>query len=119
MIEAGRLNRRLILERPNNSAGAAGAVVEGWTTVDTVWGELRATGGREAYTSGKMSDEVTHRARIRFRTDVKNDWRVRLQDTATSPPVERKFRVVAVMNPDDGREQLHLMLKEFPVGGGA
>lgn len=115
-MRAGRLNRHLTLETPSTTRGAGGAIVEGWTTLATVWGALEPAGAKEAFESGKMSSEVTHRIIIRHRADVTPRCRVSMSDTASSPATTRRFRILGVINPRDGRQELHLMVLEKPDG---
>lgn len=116
MIRAGALNNRLMLQRPANTRGSAGALIEGYEDVATVWGAVEPAGGREGLESGKITTEMTHRLRIRFRADVKATWRVKWSDPVTSPPTLRYFRLVSVLAPYSGREELHLMAQELPNG---
>lgn len=115
-MRAGRLNRKVTLESPSPTRGAGGALVEGWATIATVWAALEPAGAKEAMESGKVTAEVSHRIIIRHRTDVTPRCRVSMSDTASSPATTRRFRIVGVINPRDGRQELHLMVLEKPDG---
>lgn len=75
-INAGDLRHRITLQRPAAGPDALGQMVPTWQTVDEVWGWVRQQQGREwlaadsAQASGKAS------VRIRWRNDVRPDWRV-------------------------------------------
>lgn len=113
-MRAGSLNHRLVLESPAPTRESDGGMVEAYTTVATVWGSLDGVNGRETFDSGKIVSEATHKAYIRFRTDIKPTWRVSVSEG--TPAVVRRFAVVAVINARDGRKDLQLMLKEMPSG---
>lgn len=111
-IMAGKFNRRIELQAPTPTRGTAGGIVEGWTTQFTVYAAYDDTIGREVFDSGKFSGSVTARFRIRFRTGIKNSWRVKMDERSVSPPEIRTFKIQAITNPKDGRRELHLMVKE-------
>lgn len=115
-MRAGRLNRQLTLESPSPTRVAGGAFTEGWATIATVWGALEPAGAKEAFESGKLTSEYTHRVIIRHRTDVTPRCRVSMSDTASSPATTRRFRILGIVNPRDGRQELHLMVQENPDG---
>lgn len=114
-MRAGRLDRRVAFQAPSTTRGSDGSIIEGWTTRVTLWAALEAAGGREVFDSGRIATEVTHRIIVRFRHDIKATWRAVMSDGA-SPATDRLFRILAVQNPDDGRRELHIMVKEMPDG---
>lgn len=114
-MRAGRLDRRVTFQSPNPTRGTDGSLIEGWTTQVTLSAALEAAGGRETFDSGRLSTEITHRIIVRFRQDIKATWRAVMSDGA-SPASDRLFRILAVQNPDDGRRELHIMVKEMPDG---
>ena len=114
-MRAARLDRRIAFQAPSATREGDGSLVDVWTTQVTVWAALEAVGGREIFDSGKITTECSHRIIVRFRRDIKSTWRAVMSDGGT-PPANRYFRIVAVQNPDDGRRELHIQVKELPDG---
>ena len=114
-MRAARLDRRATFQSPSNTRATDGSVIEGWTTQFTVWSALEAAGGRELFENGKITAEYSHKLTIRFRRGILPSWRVLIPDGA-SPSTDRAYGVVSALDPDDGRRELHVALKEMPDG---
>lgn len=112
----GELNRRIVLQSPNPSRNAAGEVVENWTDEATVWAQIIPKSAREFYKSDKITSKADGFFRVRYRISVQPMWRIRMDDTATSPPTSRTFAIEGIVNPFDGRKELHIFYKELPSG---
>lgn len=88
-IAAGSLNRRLRIEQRDAGADDAGQPLETWSTVRTVWADIRAPKGlaaAEMVAAGHEASLTTYSARIRYCTDL----------TA-------QMRAVEVVGEDDGQ----------------
>jgi len=116
MVMAGRFNRRIFLQSPSPTKNIVGELLESWTDQAEVWAEIVPRKAKEFFESDKISSEVEGMFRIRHRTDVKPDWRIRMDDSATSPTTLRTFAIVGIINPLDGRRELHLLYRELPSG---
>ena len=114
-MRAGRMNRRAVLQSPNPTRGADGSLIDGWTTVATVWAALEPVSGRDLVDNGRVATEITHKMIIRYRSDPRDTWRVQITENAAAP-LTRSFKVSAITNPRDGRQELNLLLKELPDG---
>ncbi|GGA02521.1 MAG: head-tail adaptor protein [Rhodobacteraceae bacterium] len=98
-MRAPLLNRALVLEAPMTSSDGAGGLVETWTALGTLWGEIRPRTGRE--TQGEAGPVAVGRFRITVRGAPQG---------ATSRPVPgqrfrvgaRLFRVLAVTEREPG-----------------
>ena len=44
-MQAGRLNRRCVIQTPSTATDALGQPVPGWTDVATVWADIRMKSG--------------------------------------------------------------------------
>ncbi|UWR21043.1 phage head closure protein [Sulfitobacter sp. S190] len=51
-MSAPRLNRRLVLEHPDQLSDGAGGYVQGWVPLGTMWAEVVARAGRETAQAG-------------------------------------------------------------------
>jgi len=96
----GALSRRVGLERPDRTEDSGGGAVVDWASVATVWASVISAGqGRDASLGGAAS-RISHRLRIRWRSDVTPGWRARLG--------ERTLRIEAAVDRDGARRWLHL-----------
>lgn len=75
---AARLNRRITIQEPQETADEAGGVVRGWSDVATVWAEVepQRSGGNEALFAGQLEKRGTHRITIRYRSGLHAGMRV-------------------------------------------
>lgn len=76
MLAAGVLDRRITLQRPTDTQDSAGAVLQTWATVTTVWAEIRPATAREFIAGAQETAEQRAVFRIRWRADVTVAWRV-------------------------------------------
>lgn len=75
-MQAGRLNRRCVLQAPGTAQDELGQPVPGWTDVATVWGDIRMKSGLESIKAGAPVSVVAASIRIRYRSDVNAGMRV-------------------------------------------
>ena len=120
-MRAGRLRRRLRLQRPVRTQSATGAVTTTWTTVATVWGAVEPVRGKDVLpgddtTGGQVSSEVRVMGYIRYGAgwaDIGPSWRI--VDANTS----RSYEIISSL-PQEGRSRpetlIELVLK---VGKGS
>lgn len=100
-MHIGQLNRRLELQQPSGTAG------DGYATVTTVWGEVRSAGGSEVLKFGGPSASGQAVITIRFRSDVRSEWRVR------EPLTGRAFQIANYGDPDGSRRWLQVFCQEL------
>lgn len=84
-----------------------GGWVETYIDVATVWAKKTTHRSNEAVEAMRQTGKLTHNYRIRFRRDVKGDWRI--QDTGKymaiiGPPIE--------VNEGPGRHWLDITAEE-------
>lgn len=94
-MKAGSLNRLVLIAQPEGGQDDVGQPETGWTTVASVWADVRTQGGLESIRSGAEVSTVRASIRIRYRTDITAAMRV--TDGATV------YQVKAVL-PDPGRQ---------------
>lgn len=100
-MKIGQLNRRIELQQPSGLTGS------GYATVVTVWAALRSAGGSEIVKFGGPSSSGQNVATIRFRTDVRAEWRVR------EPQSGRTFQIASYGDPDGSQTWLQLFCQEL------
>lgn len=75
-MQAGRLNRRCVIQAPRTDQDALGQPIPGWTDVATVWGDIRMKSGLESIKAGAPVSVVAASIRIRYRAGVNAGMRV-------------------------------------------
>ena len=75
-MQAGRLNRRCLLQSPSQSVDAIGQPIPGWTDVAMVWADIRMKSGLEAIKAGASVSVVQASIRIRYRAGINAGMRV-------------------------------------------
>ena len=77
MIEAGKLNKKLILQQPTDNQSDSGEVSLNWVDVGPVWANIAPIGARELELAKGFAGTVSHKITIRYRT-VTNSMRLSL-----------------------------------------
>lgn len=75
-MQAGRLNRRCVVQQPGTAQDELGQPIPGWTDVATVWGDIRMKSGLESIKAGAPVSVVAASIRIRYRAGVNAGMRV-------------------------------------------
>ena len=75
-MQAGRLNRRCVLQTPGTVQDELGQPIPGWTDVVTVWGDIRLKSGLESIKAGAPVSTVQASIRIRYRAGINAGMRV-------------------------------------------
>lgn len=103
-MRAGLLKHRVTIKTPTRVADGMGGFTVTWTDVATVWAAIWPLKGQEKIESMKLEHEITHRIRMRYRSDVTYEDRL-LYKTRT-------FRVIDFRNIDESDVQLEVLAKE-------
>lgn len=80
-MDAGQLNRRIVIQSRDAGTDAAGQPVNTWTTLATVWANVKGATGmasirQSAAREGMAVEMNSYSFRIRFRTDIDASARV-------------------------------------------
>lgn len=97
-MNAGKLNRRVTIEQRSSTVDAIGQPVETWTTVATVWADIRFQRGLESLRADSTTSIARASVRIRYRAGINAGMRV-VQGSTT-------FNIIAVL--PQGREWIDL-----------
>lgn len=106
LTRPGLLRHRLILQTVNDAADGQGGFVKAWTDTATVWGSLEPLSGRELLQAQQVQSRVTHKSRLRYRSDVTVTPAMRIKKGT------RTFNVQEVRNVEERNVYLDLMLEE-------
>lgn len=99
-MQAGRLNRRCVIQQPGTAEDELGQPIPGWVDVATVWADIRMKSGLEAIKAGAPVSTVQASIRIRYRAGVTAGMRVVHNLVA--------YNIQAVMPDAAGREFVDL-----------
>ena len=100
-MQAGRLNRRCVLQSPSTATDELGQPIPGWTDVATVWGDIRLKSGLESIKAGAPVSVVQASIRVRYRAGITAGMRVVHNLQA--------FNITAVLPDVGGREYVDLV----------
>jgi SPP1 family predicted phage head-tail adaptor len=75
-MQAGRLNRRCVIQTPGTAQDELGQPIPGWTDVATVWADIRMKSGLESIKAGAPVSVVSASIRIRYLPGVNAGMRV-------------------------------------------
>lgn len=112
MIDAGKLDRRLRIERPVADASFGGAGSGTWETLGYAWAEVRDVLPSRGETAGQIGTTMTRpaRVRMRYRTDLAPDMRFVTGDA-------RILYIISGPAMLGRREGVELMVAEYLPGG--
>jgi|SRR3990172_2575057 len=103
-MRIGELRHRVTLESPTRTADGMGGFTTAWTTVAEVFAAVWPVSATEQIEALQTVMTVTHRIRMRYRSDVASSWRVKFGD--------RYFAIVSLINPNEAGKLLDLLCKE-------
>lgn len=105
-MEAGKLNKRIVIQRQIKKPTASNQQVGEWVDVCTVWAQVKSSSPGSINYEGAVQHEATHKFYIRKRKGITAQMRI-LWDGRTfnliGPPVDW----------NDGRTGLTLVTKEL------
>ncbi|MGE5553300.1 MAG: phage head closure protein [Betaproteobacteria bacterium] len=102
-MRAGELRHRVTIQQLVESQNEYGEIATTPQTLAAVWGAVEDLSGREYFAAQQVSAEVSTRIRIRYRGGVVP----KMQAVANG----RTYDILAVLDPDGRRRELHLMCK--------
>ena len=100
-MQAGRINRRCVIQTPSTATDELGQPIPGWTDVATVWGDIRMKSGLESIKAGASVSTVQASIRIRYRAGINAGMRIVHNLTA--------YNITAVQPDVGGREFVDLV----------
>ena len=75
-MRAGNLRHRVTIQSPINTRTASGGTTQAWSTVATVWAEVRSESGSELIKSGREVSQARYRIWMRYRDEVTTKHRI-------------------------------------------
>ena len=114
-LETGKLDQRIAIQRVTTTTNDMGGLVETWTTLATVWAEVRAVGGAEAYEAMRTTGRGRYSAMIRWRGDDAGQPYFTPRDRVVWRG--REYGIAAVLPKGGRNEALELVLHEGDATG--
>lgn len=98
------MRHRVGLLQPISTPDTGGGASQAYQEVAEVWAEVRTPRVREDVVADGLVSRVTYAVRIRFRSDVRPDWRMR--------HAGRTLRVLGVRDVDGSRRFVEVSAEE-------
>jgi SPP1 family predicted phage head-tail adaptor len=105
-MRAGKLNRRLQIDRPDEEQNEVGEVINTWSTVGVVWASIEPIKGNEALKNNQILADMDTRIRIRWSEAVKDihaKWRLIHNGIA--------YNIVSIANVGTSNREFEIMAK--------
>ena len=100
----GDLNKRITIQYPSEVADVYGGSTTTWTELCNIWAAIWPTSAREVIRSMQNVMEITYRIRIRYRSDILPNYRIKFGT--------KYFNIVSIINPNERGEWLDILAKE-------
>lgn len=108
-MEAGRLDRRVVIQKKVVVQDTFGQETITWTTVCTLWGEVLPLTGREFLEGRQETAEVSTRIRVRYYQGIEPEYRASVVVDGTTIV----YNILAVLHLGTARRELQLMCREI------
>lgn len=98
-MEAGKLNKRITLQRKDQGRKPSGQMVGEWVDVCTLWAEVNCTDSKAVDSDGVVQHEGLYRFYIRWRAGITPEMRVKWAGRIfelVGPPVDWKGEKVGL-----------------------
>ena len=103
-MSIGMLRHQVSLQKPTNTTDAGGGAAKSYTTLATLWANIKPVSGSEKYRQGQVQETATHQVTIRFRSDIGTNYRIVYDD--------RNFNIKHIRNVDERDRYILLICNE-------
>lgn len=101
----GDLRHRITFQEPvKKPDGYKGHTVK-WRDMITVWASVEPLSGREYFYSHQIKNEVSHRVRVRYRTDLRLEMRIKLSE-------DRALNIESIIDLQERHQMLEILCME-------
>jgi SPP1 family predicted phage head-tail adaptor len=101
---AGQFNKRITLQCPTKISDGMGGFATPYIDHAIVWAAVWPISAKKKIEAMQPGLNVTHHIRIRYRSVLKSDWRVKFGN--------RYFSIDSIINPNSKNEILDLLCEE-------
>jgi len=103
-IQIGDLRHRVTFQKSNETSDGYKGHTVIWQDVVTVWAQVSPLSGREYFYAHQIKNVVSHRVRVRYRTDINVEMRIKHGD--------RYFKIESMIDMGERREFLEIICQE-------
>ena len=104
-MNIGSLNKRILLQYEEKTSDGMGGFTSEWKEGGAVWAAIWPVSANEQIQAMQNIMTISHRIRIRYRSDIKPYWRIQFKD--------RYFEIKSIVDPNEKHAILDLMVKEI------
>jgi len=108
-LQAGDLDRQIVLQSPTVTRGSRGQQLTAWTTVATVWAYVESRDSKESQSDRNDTNVTRREFTIRYLSAVGNDWRLQYEGNT--------YRITGT--PFEIGRQQYLVIRAEHTGGQA
>jgi SPP1 family predicted phage head-tail adaptor len=105
-VRIGDLKKRITLQSVSETPDAMGGMTQTWSDVAEVWAAIWPASAREYMAAQSNVMSVSHRIRIRYRSDITSAWRIYYSDAG------KYYNIVGIIDPNMRHWVLDLMCLE-------
>jgi len=103
-MNIGALNKRITIEAPPRASDGMGGFDNTWSEIaDDVAAAIWPVSANEQIKAMGAVMTMTHRIRIRYRSDIRSSWRLKYKNDY--------FDIVSIVNPNMANRALDIMVK--------
>ena len=102
-MRIGDLKHRITIQAPTRVPDGMGNTDNTWTDRATIYAAIWPVSAKEQIASMGLVLTMTHRIRIRYRSDIKSDWRLKYKNSL--------FNIVSIVNPNMENRMLDIIVK--------
>ena len=103
-MKIGTLKKRVTLQYPSMALDNMGGTDQTWTDSETIFAAIWPVSAKDRVSAAALTMEITHRIRIRYKSNIKSNWRVKYG--------ERYFAIIGIINPNESNRMLELLCRE-------
>lgn len=103
-MRPGDLTKRVTLQYERRLADGMGGWVTSWADAAHIWAAIWPVSASEQVQDAQTVMTISHRIRIRYRSDVRSSWKIKYGD--------RYFTIVGLIDPNEKHALLDLLCKE-------
>jgi SPP1 family predicted phage head-tail adaptor len=103
-MRIGDLRHRITFQREVKTADGSKGFTVAWRDLISVWASVEPLSGREFFAAHQMKAEITHRVKIRYRTDITVKMRIKHRD--------RVLEIESIIDKKERREELEIFCRE-------
>jgi SPP1 family predicted phage head-tail adaptor len=112
-MQAGNLNRRIVVQAQTTSQDAVGQPLQTWSTVYSCWASVDVQNSQLIYATSEFVSKVTHRITMRWTSSVVIQPNMRILYTEATTGVVHTYEIQALLNTKQANRELVAMAYEL------